>query len=92
MSNKNYYGETEIRLEDGRKAKLYYYILCRRCERCDSYGAQIAMQREEDWETASVHHVTTSKARMQTMLDKLMRNAVTPCTLREIVLEELGKY
>lgn len=92
MSKQSYFGQTEICLENGRKAKLYYYILHQKWEHCDSYGARIAMQREDDWETASVYHVTTSQVRIRTLLDKLMRNSVTPCTLREIVLEELNKY
>lgn len=92
MPRRSYCGEKEICLESGQTARLYYFLLCESYESCESYGAEIAMQCGESWESASVHHVTTSQARMQAMLEKLQRNTVTPCALQEIILEELNKY
>lgn len=92
MLKRNYCGEEEICCENGQTAKLYYYLLSEKCDNCDSYGAEIAMERDGVWESAAVRHVTTSSARMQTMIELLQRNTVTPCALHDIMLEELNKY
>ncbi len=92
MPMRRYCGTEEILCDNGQGAKLYYYLLREKLESCESYGAEVVMQRGESWESAAVHHVTTSPARMESMLEQLRRNTVTPCALRDIILEELNKY
>ena len=92
MILRSYCGTKHIVCDNGDKAQLYYYLLREKCETYESYGAEIVMKRGENWERASVKNVTTSPARMEFMVEQLCRNTVTPCTLREIILEELNKY
>ena len=92
MIRKTYYAEEEIQLKDGQTARLYYYLLSEDSHGCESYGAEVAMERGGFWETATARHITTSSARMRAMIELLRRNTVTPCTLHEIILEEINKY
>ncbi len=92
MLKRNYCGEEEICCDNGQHAKLYYYLLSEKCDFCESYGAEISMEREGVWESVAVRHVTTSPARMYAMLERLQRNTVTPCALHDVILEELNKY
>lgn len=92
MLKRNCCGMEKILCDNGQEAELLYYLLRERCDGCESYGAEIVMHRDDEWESASVRHVTTSAARMQAMVEQLKRNTVTPCTLRETVLEEMNKY
>ena len=92
MLMRNFCGMEKIRCDNGREAELFYYLLREQCDGCESYGCEIVMHRDDEWESASVRHVTTSAARMQMMTEQLKRNTVTPCTLQETVLEELNKY
>lgn len=85
-------GMEEIVFENGEKARLYYYLLREKWENCDSFGAEIAMERDDNWENACIRHITTSPARMQAIIERLRRGTVTPCCLQDIVLEELNKY
>lgn len=78
--------------ENGEVALLLYYILEETLEGCMSYGAEIVMHRGGHRETAAVRHITTSYGRMREILSLLSRNTVTPCTLREIVEEEVNKF
>lgn len=49
---------------------------------CESYGVQI---REQGGETEQVADITVNAARIDNLLDLLVRNTVTPCTLRDVV-------
>ena len=92
MMQRSYIGEEKIHCDNGQDAILHYYLLKeKRCNR-DSFGVEVAMLRDGKFESAAVHHITTSAARMSLMLDLLKRNTVTPCTLQEIVIEEVNKY
>lgn len=92
MILKTYCGTREISCDNGQEAKLFYYLLREKCETYNSYGAEVIMKRGDLWESASVRNVTTSPARMEYMVEELCRNTVTPCTLQEIILEEMNKY
>ena len=85
---RKYCGEAKIICDNGLNATLYYYLL----KQNDGFGIEVAMLRSGIWDSASVHHITTSAMRIENLLDCLMRNTVTPCTLQEIVLEEINKY
>ncbi len=92
MLIRNLIGAEEIVCDNGKKARLYYYLLREKWGNCDSFGAEIAMERDESWENACIRHITTSPARMEAIIERLQRGAVTPCCLQDIVLEELNKY
>ena len=49
---------------------------------CESYGVCI---REQGGEEERLPHITASAARIDELVDLLVRNTVTPCTLREVV-------
>lgn len=49
---------------------------------CESYGVCI---RGQDGETEQITDITVSAARIDELIDLLVRNAVTPCTLRDVV-------
>ena len=92
MLKRSLFGHAQLAREGGENAQLYYYFLQEQGEFFQSYGAQIDMQLGAQWENASVRNVTTSPARMHAILEMLVKNCVTPCTLQDIILEELNKY
>lgn len=49
---------------------------------CESYGVGI---REQGGEEDRVPDITVSAARIDELMDLLVRNTVTPCTLRDVV-------
>ncbi len=49
---------------------------------CESYGVYV---HELDGETQRVPHITVSAARIDELMDLLVRNTVTPSTLRDVV-------
>lgn len=49
---------------------------------CESYGALV---REQGGEEECVPHITVSAGRIDELMDLLVRNTVTPCTLRDVV-------
>ena len=49
---------------------------------CESYGVCI---RERDGEEGRVPNVTVSAARIDELMELLVHNTVTPCTLRDVV-------
>ncbi len=49
---------------------------------CESYGVCI---RGQNGEEEAVSNITVSAARIDALLDLLVRNAVTPSTLRDVV-------
>jgi len=49
---------------------------------CESYGVRI---REEGGDCEQVPHITVSAGRIDELMELLVRNTVTPCTLRDVV-------
>ena len=73
--------------EDGRPHGYRYYILVGEMAvsggmSCESYGVKVV---EEDGEEASVPDITVRPARIDALMELLIRNAVSPVTLRDVV-------
>lgn len=49
---------------------------------CESYGVRV---RELDGESEQVPHITVSAGRIDELMELLVRNVVTPCTLKDVV-------
>lgn len=49
---------------------------------CESYGVRI---RGQDGEVSDVPNITVSISRIDELMELLVRNVVTPCTLRDVV-------
>lgn len=49
---------------------------------CESYGVRI---RERGGESSEVPNITVSISRIDELMELLIRNTVTPCTLRDVV-------
>lgn len=49
---------------------------------CESYGVRVAGQ---DGDRHEIPDITVSMTRIDQLMDLLVRNAVTPCTLRDVV-------
>lgn len=49
---------------------------------CESYGVKV---RECDGESEEITNLTVSASRIDELVDLLVRNVVTPCTLRNVV-------
>lgn len=79
-----------IRCENGEEAALRYRLVEEKRGGITRYGAEIVMRRGEERECAAVRDITVSYRRIRAFLALLSRNAVTPCTLREIVEDELN--
>ena len=63
--------QREARGEEGKSWRLGYYLLV------DEVGSS--------GETAQVRHITTSRSRIEELLERLVRNLVTPVTLHDVV-------
>lgn len=73
--------------EDGRTMGYRYYILVGEMAvsgglACESYGVKVV---GEDGEEASVPDLTVSPARIDQLMELLVRNGVSPVTLRDVV-------
>lgn len=69
-----------------------YYILIDQMEVpeglvCESYGVKIAAT--DGSEAAEIPNITVSASRIDTLIELLRRNFVTPSTLRDVVLDWL---
>ena len=53
---------------------------------CESYGVCV---REQNGEAEQIADITANAARIDELLDLLVRNTVTPCTLRDVVADWL---
>ena len=63
--------------------QLEYYLLADEFDHIgESYGVRINC---DNGETASVHGITPSQCRIQVLMDMVLRNTVTPSTLRDVV-------
>lgn len=86
---REYFDARSIYCDDGRTAELLYYLIWEEQDGCIGYGAEIIMHRGGRRDSALVPNITTSRIRMGEILARLCRNTVTPCTLRDIIAEEL---
>lgn len=73
--------------ETGREHNYEYMILIDEMPVSDqicveSYGVKIL---EQEGESSELANITPSSARIERLLDLLVRNTVTPCTLRNVV-------
>ena len=72
--------------EDGRSRGYRYYILVGEMAvgglTCESYGVKIV---GEDGEQAALPDITIRPARIDQLMELLVRNAVSPVTLRDVV-------
>lgn len=80
------YKETTVCAEDGRQLSLTYLILADKTQIPDRYGVKVV---EGSGEFAQAADLTTDVDRVYDLLDKLVRNAVTPTTLADIVADWL---
>lgn len=73
--------------EEGNERTYDYAILVGEMEvspqfACESYGVRI---RGQDGQSDEVPNITVSISRIDELMDMLVRNTVTPCTLRDVV-------
>lgn len=73
--------------EEGNERIYDYAILVGEMEvspqfACESYGVRI---RGQDGQSDEVPNITVSISRIDELMDMLVRNTVTPCTLRDVV-------
>lgn len=77
--------------ETGRKRRFDYYILIGEVDTgqffCESYGIKIT-QPEED-AACAIPNITTSAARIDSLLELAMANVVTPVSLSDVVADWL---
>ncbi len=92
MTEKHLFATREIPWERGGEGRLWYYALEEQAGCPPQFGVLVEMERAGQWESASVPHVTASPERLEEILALLSRNTVTPCTLYEILREEINKF
>ena len=74
--------------EEEDSSDYEYYILIDQMEvsggfACESYGVKVVCRRDGDLE--EIPNITTSISRIDELMDLLVRNLVTPVTLRDVV-------
>lgn len=79
--------QKQTRDENGNTRVYDYAILVGEMEispqfACESYGVRI---RAQDGEVGEVPNITVSISRIDELMELLVRNVVTPCTLRDVV-------
>ena len=79
--------QKQVQDEEGNTRVYDYAILVGEMEvspqfACESYGVRI---RGQDGEVSEVPNITISISRIDELMDLLVRNVVTPCTLRDVV-------
>jgi len=73
-----YFGKCQI-----LQKQIEYYLLADEFGHIgESYGVRIDC---DNGETASVRGITLSQSRIQVLMDMVLRNTVTPSTLRDVV-------
>lgn len=77
----------QIRDEKGKVHSYEYDILVGEMAvsggiSCESYGVRVA---EDGGDCMEIQNLTVSISRIDELLDLLVRNEVTPCTLRDVV-------
>lgn len=86
-----YVGQCQQTDEEGKTHCFNYYILIDEIRRadglvCEDYGVRISVPGGE---STSVPDVTPCAARIQELTALLLRNCVTPSTLRDVVMDWL---
>lgn len=83
----HYINSCELPDEEGGQRLFDYYLLIDELDvgrfLCESYGVRV-VQRGTDYQ-CTVPHVTTSAARIDSLLERLIRGRVTPCTVDDII-------
>lgn len=79
--------QKQITDETGRERTYDYAILVDempvgRGFSCESYGVSV---REQGGEGERMPHITVSAERIDELMELLVRNTVTPCTLKDVV-------
>lgn len=79
-------GESTLSHEAIRPLTCEYHILVNSISEpvlCESYGIQISIQTTGERE--AVHDITVLPERIWKLAELLIRNVVTPCTLKEVI-------
>ncbi len=92
MLKKRLYAVKSIGCENGQKAKLWYFSLEEPWELSPNFGVVVEMERAGVRESACIRHVTVSPGKIKALLSLLSRNTVTPCTLYEVIQQEINKF
>ena len=79
--------QKQVRDEKGRVHIYLYSILVGEMTvssgfACESYGVRV---REQGGESHEIPNITVSIARIDELMELLVNNIVTPCTLRDVV-------
>ncbi|MPM71304.1 hypothetical protein SDC9_118268 [bioreactor metagenome] len=87
-----YVNTCEAEAEDGMTHRYDYSVLIdemniRSGFSCESYGVKIRAQN--GGEVALVPNITPSVSRIDSLMELLVRNAVTPCTLADVLSDWL---
>lgn len=79
----------EITVQDANSAPLFltYLLLIDRGQKSTHYGIKVIERTSGD--IASALNVTTNANRIYDLMDKLVKNSVTPTTLGDIVADWL---
>lgn len=92
MAKRSYYGSAVIPNEEGERLEINYYRTEELSGLCASYGVLVEVERPGGYESAAVGEITTSLRRIEEILTLLYRNTVTPCTLQEVIWDEIHKF
>lgn len=79
-------GEQTLRTEQGRSFTCEYRVQVQETAGrifCESYGISITLRETGEQET--VTDITVNGERIQELGELLLRNGVTPCTLRDVI-------
>lgn len=87
-----YVNTCEAEAEDGTTYRYDYSVLIDEMSvktgfSCESYGVKIRAQN--GGEMALVPNITPSISRIDSLIELLIRNAVTPCTLADVISDWL---
>lgn len=88
MITRDFFASKTVAREDAPPLVLSYYIL----HDGSVYGAEIKLECNGAWHSASISDITPSKARITALVGLLCVHCVTPCTLEDIILDSLNKY
>lgn len=91
MNQELYLGSRAVEDEQGRRHRFHYYLLVGEIETdhffCESYGVKVT--QEEDDSQCAIPNLTTSAARIDSLVERLMVCCVTPVNLPEVVADWL---
>ncbi|ALP94917.1 MULTISPECIES: DUF6514 family protein [Intestinimonas] len=73
--------------EDGRLHSFDYYVVIGEMEvggrfACESYGVKVA---EQGGDIAVIPNITVSISRIDALVDRMLRNTVSPASARDVV-------